>query len=196
MSQIDTSTSPRGGSIGSALQGLASKWGWFVALGVLYIVAGLLAMGSLVTATVVSVLFVGAMMTLSGIGEVIAAFQMRSWGHFALWLALGLIYIAGGVIAFSNPLLAATSLTLLLGLALVVGGAIRIYLAMQVQQAPAWQWVLASGIITLVLGGMILARWPVSALYTLGIFLSVDLIFAGLGWTRIGMTIRRLTDGK
>ncbi len=51
--------------------------------------------------------------------------------------------------------------------------------------------VAISGLITLVLGAMILARWPVSSLYVLGIFLSVDLICAGVSWISMGMALKQ-----
>ena len=58
------------------------------------------------------------------------------------------------------------------------------------RQAAPWVWVALSGLITLLLGGVILAHWPVSSLYTLGIFLGLDLVFAGVGWIGIGMGLR------
>ena len=66
------------------LQPLRTKWGWIVALGVVYVIVGLVALGSVVTATVASVLVVGIMMVVAGIAEVISAFQVRTWGTFAL----------------------------------------------------------------------------------------------------------------
>ena len=73
----------------SGIQSLRTKWGWIVALGVVYVIVGLVALGSVVTATVASVLVVGIMMVVAGIAEVISAFQVRTWGKFALWLLLG-----------------------------------------------------------------------------------------------------------
>jgi uncharacterized membrane protein HdeD (DUF308 family) len=43
----------------------------------------------------------------------------------------------------------------------------------------------------LLLGLIILAHWPVSSLWTLGIFLGVDLVFAGASWIGIGIGLRR-----
>jgi uncharacterized membrane protein HdeD (DUF308 family) len=48
-----------------------------------------------------------------------------------------------------------------------------------------------SGIITLLLGLIILAHWPVSSLYILGLFLGIDLVFAGAGWIGLGVGLRR-----
>src|SRR5262249_62379453 len=90
-----------------------------------------------------------------------------------------------------NPLLAAAVLPLVLGIALVVGGIMRIILAFGMKEGMPWMWIVLSGVITLLLGVIILSHWPVSSLYVLGIFLGVDLIFAGVGWIGLGLGLRR-----
>jgi uncharacterized membrane protein HdeD (DUF308 family) len=170
---------------------LRAKWGWIVALGVVYLLAGLIALGSVVTATVASVLVVGVMMIIAGVAEVFSAFQIKSWGKFLLWVLLGVLYIIAGFVTFENPLLAAALLTLILGASLVVSGIMRIILAFSMKRETPWVWGALSGVITLLLGLLILARWPVSSLYILGLFLGIDLIMAGAGWIGIGFGLRR-----
>jgi len=170
---------------------LRAKWGWIVALGVVYLVAGFIALGSVVMATVASVLVVGAMMIVAGVFEVIGAFQMKSWGRFLIWALLGVLYIVAGFLAFENPLLAAVLLTLFLGASLVASGVVRLFLAFSMQRESPWVWVAISAVITLLLGLLILARWPVNSVYILGIFLGIDLIMAGAGWVGLGFSLRR-----
>ncbi|WP_375789273.1 HdeD family acid-resistance protein [Bradyrhizobium sp. Pha-3] len=191
MSTASSSPATPPHSLGSGLANLRAKWGWIVALGVIYLIAGVLAFGSVFFATVVSVLFVGAMMIVAGVAEIINAFQFKTWGKFLFWLLLGALYVVAGFITFENPLLAAATLTLFLGVALVVSGIVRIFLAFGMNSAAPWGMVAISGLITLVLGAMILAHWPVSSLYVLGIFLSVDLICAGVGWISMGMALKQ-----
>ena len=176
---------------GSETAPLRAKWGWIVALGVVYMLAGLVALGSVVMATVASVLVVGVMMIIAGVAEVISAFQIKSWGKFLLWVLLGVLYIVGGFVAFENPLLAAALLTLILGASLVASGIMRIFLAFSMKRESPWIWVLLSGVITLLLGLLILARWPVSSLYILGVFLGIDLVMAGAAWIGLGFGLRR-----
>ena len=171
---------------------LRAKWGWIVALGVVYLVAGVIALGSVVMATVVSVFVVGIMMLVAGVFEVIHAFQIKSWGRFLFWLALGILYIIAGFVAWDNPLLTAVWLTLILGAALVASGVMRIFLAFNMQHGSPWMWVVVSGVITLLLGLIILVHWPVSSLYVLGIFLGVDLVFAGASWIGLGLGLRQM----
>src|SRR5215470_2137010 len=178
-------------SLGSALEPLHAKWGWIVALGVVYLIVGVIALGSVVTATVASVFVVGIMMLIAGIAEVINAFQIKTWGRFLLWLLLGVLYIVAGFLTFENPLLAAALLTLLLGAALVASGIMRIVLGFAMKQATSWLWVVLSGLIPFLIRLVILAHWPVASLYVLGILLGIDLIVAGAGWIGAGLGLKR-----
>src|SRR5260370_7499431 len=72
---------------------LRAKWGWIVALGVVYLLAGLVALGSVVMATVASVFVVGVMMIIAGVAEVFSAFQIKTWVKFLLRVLLGVLYI-------------------------------------------------------------------------------------------------------
>jgi uncharacterized membrane protein HdeD (DUF308 family) len=175
----------------TALEPLRAKSGWIIALGVVFVIAGIIALGSVVMATAATVFVVGIMMVIAGVAEVINAFQIKTWGKFLLWLLLGALYIVAGFFAFENPLLAAAVLTLLLGFSLLVSGIMRIVLAFSMQDTTPWLWVAFSGVITFLLGLLIVAKWPVSSLYVLGIFLGVDLVIAGAGWIGVGLGLRR-----
>ena len=123
--------------------------------------------------------------------EVFNAFQIKTWGKFFLWLLLGALYIVAGFVTFENPLLAAAVLTLVLGFSLLASGVMRIVLAFSMKDEMPWIWVAVSGVITLLLGLIILAHWPVSSLYILGLFLGIDLVIAGVGWIGIGLGLKR-----
>jgi uncharacterized membrane protein HdeD (DUF308 family) len=179
-----------GPNVAGDLAPLRAKRGWIVALGVVYLVAGLIALGSVVSATAASVLVVGAMMVVSGVFEVINAFQVKSWGRFILWVLLGILYIVAGFVAWDNPLLTAVWLTLILGAALAASGITRIFLAFGMKQGAPWIGVAVSGLVTLALGVIILVKWPVSAVYALGIFLGVDLVVAGVSWIGLGLSLK------
>ncbi len=170
---------------------LRAKWGWILALGIVYVIAGLVALGSVVMATVASVLIVGLMMIVAGVAEIINAFQCKGWGRFLIWVLLGALYILAGFVTFENPLFAAAILTLLLGASLIASGVVRIFLAFSMKREQPWLWVLLSSLITLLLGLMILAHWPLSSVYILGIFLGIDLVMAGTGWIGLGLALRR-----
>jgi uncharacterized membrane protein HdeD (DUF308 family) len=175
----------------SKLEPLRAKSGWIVALGIIYVIAGFVALGSVVLATVATVFVVGIMMLIAGVAEVVNSFQIKTWGGFLLWLLLGMLYIVAGFVTFENPLFAAALLTLFLGFSLVASGIMRIVLAFNMREGMPWIWVALSGAVTLLLGLVILVHWPISGLYILGLFLGIDLVFAGMSWISVGLGLRR-----
>jgi uncharacterized membrane protein HdeD (DUF308 family) len=186
-----TSETQPAGSFAAGTEPLRAKWGWIVALGVIYVIVGMIALGSIVAATAAGVLVVGIMMIIAGAAEVVNAFQIKTWGKFLFWVALGILYIVAGFVAFEDPLLTAVVVTLLLGAALVASGIMRIILAFSMKEGTLWIWVALSGVVTLLVGLIILAKWPVSSLFVLGLFLGIDLVFAGASWIGIGLGLRK-----
>jgi uncharacterized membrane protein HdeD (DUF308 family) len=178
-------------SLGGALHSLKAKWGWIVALGVVYAIAGFVALGNELFSTFVSVALIGAVMIVSGLFEIVSAFQMKSWSGFFLWIVLGALYAAAGIFVWINPLLAAGVLTLLIGIALIASGVFRIILAFRMPDRAPRLWVCLSGAITVLLGVLILSQWPISSLYVLGLFLGIDLLFAGFSWIGLGLAVRQ-----
>jgi uncharacterized membrane protein HdeD (DUF308 family) len=191
MTNLSPSVSPLGPSLGGALQGLKERWGWVLGIGVLLLIMGFVALGTEIAATVASVWFVGVAMAVAGIGEIVHALRMKSWGRSILWLILGVLYTLAGIFFIMQPLQGAVVLTLLLGASLVASGIVRIILAFQMKQGTPWVMVVLSGLITAVLGVVILIQWPLSSLWVLGLFLAIDLIFAGVSWIMMGLALRR-----
>lgn len=191
MSETIPSSSLPPHNIGSSIVILRARAGWIIAFGALVALLGLVALGSVVLATLVSVYFVGFMMILAGIAEIGIGIHNKTWGGFLLWILLGLIYLGAGVSVLMNPLLAAGILTLFLGAFLIASGVVRIILGFRMKAGTAWWLVVLSGVITTLLGMIILAHWPFSSIYVLGLFLSLDLMFAGAGWMGLGMALRR-----
>ncbi|MBR1070499.1 HdeD family acid-resistance protein [Bradyrhizobium liaoningense] len=167
------------------------NWGWMFALGVVYLITGFVALGSVAVATVASVLLVGVMMIIAGVAEVINAFQIKTWGKLLLCALLGALYIVAGFVTFENTALGAVVLTLMLGASLVAAGIMRLILAFSMKRATPRFWLAISGVITLLIGLLILVRWPINSVYILGLFLSLDLIVAGASWIGISFGLRR-----
>ena len=184
MTNIDTSLRDQ---IGEA----RSKWGWFVALGVLLLLFGLFAFYNVLAATLASVLVVGTMMLIAGIAEIVHAFYVRTWSHFFWLLLSGILYAVAGFFAFRNPLLASAVLTLLLAISLIASGALRVVFALGQKAKKSWGWVLVGGIVTILAGLVIAIGWPVNSLWILGLFLAVDLTFQGWALIATGFALRR-----
>lgn len=164
---------------------------WFVVFGVIMLAAGVFAAGNLLMATFVSVLMVGAMMIVGGIGEIVHAFGVRTWGGFTLWLLTGILYAAAGLLTFYNPLLATAVITLMIAASLVAAGAVRIFAGFTQRGSSGWGWIIAGGIVTLLVGLVIMLRWPINSLWILGIFLAIDLMMQGLSYITYGLGFKR-----
>jgi uncharacterized membrane protein HdeD (DUF308 family) len=180
-----TSTSDLSEMLKERIGELRSKWGWFVALGVVMLIVGVIAIGNLLAATVASVYLVGFMMLIAGGFEIAHSFGVKSWGGFFWWLLGGLLYAIAGVIAFTNPLLASSVLTLLLAASLVASGAVRAWIGFKHWSHKGSGWIIAAALVTLLAGLVIAIGWPVNSIWVLGMFLSIDLIFQG--WTCIAL---------
>ncbi len=94
---------------------------------------------------------------------------------------MGVLYIAGGWVLLSNPVAATASLTLAIGLIWIVSGLFRMALAGAVWREGGW-WLLLSGALGIVAGAVIVAQWPASGLWVLGLLLGIDLIVYGCAW--------------
>jgi uncharacterized membrane protein HdeD (DUF308 family) len=167
-----------------------SKWGWIVALGALLIVGGAIALFDISMATLVTVYYVGAAMLAAGVMEIVTAFQIRPLGRAILWAAIGALTFFAGILAFRDPLMAALSLTAIIGVALIVSGIFRLILAYHIREIGPWGLVALSGLVSIVIGALIVAQWPISGIYTLGLFLAANLIVEGVGWMTVGFAAK------
>ncbi|SEB98586.1 Uncharacterized membrane protein HdeD, DUF308 family [Rhizobiales bacterium GAS191] len=182
--------SPPPHSLGSSIAHLRERWGWFAALGVAFILFGAIAFGSLVAATVATVLVNGIMMVLGGVAEIAIGLHMKTWSRLVLLCAAGALLVIGGILCYFNPVLASIVLTLFLGAALCAAGMVRIYVASQMGADTPWRIAILSGLVTFFLGVIILAKWPVDSLYVLGLFLAIDLVFYGTALLGLAFQLR------
>ena len=178
-----------------SMKALHASSGWIIAFAIIAMLAGVIALGSVVTTTASAVFIVGIMLLVAGFAEIVTAFSAKGWGRFFFWLVLGALYVFAGLDCLFNPFRAATILTLMLGIVLMVAGILRIFLATQMRHGTPWGWVVFSGILTFLIGLMIVAQWPYSSFYVLGIFLGVDLIMIGSTWLAMGLALRRASAG-
>jgi uncharacterized membrane protein HdeD (DUF308 family) len=172
------------------LRALRGSWGWFVALGVLLIIAGILAITYPVIATLATVEVVGAFLVVGAAFEIASGIWARQWGGFFLHLLGGLLYFFVGIILIERPGLGAAGYTLMMSVFFVAGGLVRIISAL-LHRFPAWFWSLLSGLVALALGILIWRDFPASALWVIGVFVGIDLLFVGWSWVMLGFSVRR-----
>ncbi len=176
------------------LQELKKNWGWFLALGVLLIVLGAVAIGRAWLVTLVSMVFFGWLLIIAGVVEAVHSFwRQRNWSGFFLDLLTGLLYAVVGLLVVSNPLQTSAALTLLISVFLIFGGVFRIAAALSVRY-PHWGWVLLHGIVQLALGVMIWRHWPVSGLWVIGFFIGIEMFCNGWTLVMLAMVGKKLPE--
>ena len=171
---------------------LAEKWGWFVALGVVMILAGGFAFVDTMAVTLLSVIFIGAAMLVAGVFQVVHAFANKDWGHFLVAVLCGALYIVGGLLIMDEPAQGSLIVTIFLLVALTVGAVLRIVMALQHREVAGWWLLLLGGIVTIVLAVLLFLGLPWTSLWLLGTIIAVELIFHGVGWISFGLALRAM----
>jgi uncharacterized membrane protein HdeD (DUF308 family) len=167
------------------------NWGWLLALGIVSIILGFIALLDSVLATVVSMIWFGWVLLIAGIVEAVQAFRHRRSGHVFLHSLNAVLSFVMGLLLLMYPLSGALVVTLLLAAYFTVSGIFRIVSAITLR-LPSWGWGLADGVITLILGILVWAQWPVSALWIIGLFIGIHLIFMGWAEVMLASGVRRL----
>ncbi|MBI2824576.1 MAG: HdeD family acid-resistance protein [Planctomycetia bacterium] len=175
------------------LHRLRKEWYWFLALGILLILAGTVAIGHSFMATVVAVKLLGFLLLIAGGAQIVSSFWAGRWSGFLLSLLAGILYVVVGGMMVARTLESGLALTLLIGAFFLVGGIFRIVAAMTLR-LHHWGWMLLNGVVTALLGLLVLAEWPDSALYIIGLFIGIDMLFNGWFWVMIGFSLRSLPE--
>jgi uncharacterized membrane protein HdeD (DUF308 family) len=181
------------GPIAAALEEISRKWIWFLILGVVLIFLGATAIGNAWMATLVSVATLGWLLILSGVSESVAAIWARQWSGLFQHLLFGLLAAIAGILLLNNPAMSAATLTLVLAAFFLIRGILRIIGAVMLRY-PNWGWAAFDGALTTILGAMIWAQWPTSAIWLIGLFIGLDLISRGVSWLMFAMGAKRLSS--
>ena len=160
---------------------LREHWGLFLAEGVILVVLGLLAVAIPPLATIAVTIVIGWLFLVSGVLGLITTFWARHAPGFWWSLVSALLAIVVGVMMLASPLGGAVSLTLLLISFFLVEGVVSIMYAIEHRQSLSgrWGWMLASGIVDLVLAAVVLAGLPGTAAWAIGLLVGINMVFGG-----------------
>jgi uncharacterized membrane protein HdeD (DUF308 family) len=162
----------------SGLEQVRKSWGWFLVLGILLTILGVICIGKAQTATTFSILALGWVLAISGVVWLINSFYAYSWHGFFLFLLNAIIRGVTGYLLIRHPNAGAEGVTMLLAALFIVGGLFR-GVGASVIQFPRWGWTVFSGLVSFALGVYLLATWPSASTYFIGIVIGVDLFFDG-----------------
>ncbi len=165
---------------------------FLIFLGIVLLIGGVLAIANPFAATLTATTLVGVLLVLSGVGQLWTAFAGGDLPH-RLWTGLiGLLGVVVGVDLLANPLAGMVSLTVLVGVLFLVMGAIRLYIAFRLREAPLFWPFLIAGAASILIGGMIFADVMAAATTLLGLLLGIQLLADGVALVALGLLARRL----
>lgn len=172
------------------MEALSRNWGWLLAVGILMIVLGVIAIATPVYATFAVQVLLGWILIIGGIGQGIHAFMTKGWSGFLFELLGAILYLVVGILLLVNPVKGALALTLVLAAFLVVEGIFKIIMGWRVRGHRGWGWLLGSGIVSVILGVLIWAEWPASGLWVIGLLVGVHLVFTGWALVMLALAAR------
>jgi len=132
--------------------------------------------------------FIGCILMFGCAFHLVKTFTIGGWKSHLWYGLVAVAYGVAGYVFIAHPFRAAIAFTLFLGWAILIGGVFRTFLAFKMRHHRGAAWILFSAMISIILGGLIISGWPSTGLYMLGLFLGIELIFAGVGWLGLGLS--------
>ena len=170
--------------------------GWSLALGIALVIAGVVALVFPVMTAVVASLYIGWFALIAGAIAIAVAIKTRSEPEFGWRLFMGVVYVALGLLLVVNPIAGAASLALFVGAMMAVLGVVEIALALRIKPHQGWGWVLANGILSLVLSILIAIGWPLGSLVLIGYLVGFQIITCGVARIAIALATRHPAAAK
>ncbi|WP_224366067.1 HdeD family acid-resistance protein [Hyalangium versicolor] len=168
----------------------AALWGTPFVVGLLLMVLGLFAFGTATLTSLISIVVFGAMLAASGVLEIVYAFRWRQSSHFLLYLLGGVLSLVVGVLMLLRPLAGLATVTLLLAGYFFASGLFRGITSLM-DRYLGWGWDLFAGLVSIFLGVLVMAQWPISALWIVGALVGAEIFFRGVRMVAGSLELRR-----
>lgn len=164
--------------------------GWFLFGGVISLLVGIFAIAAPNLFSFVLTQLIGALCLVSGIISLFQALFGKNRQHRFFSSVSAIIRIAAGSALFFFTEAGMAALTLILAIVFVTEGIVCIVTSFQLRANQAWVWLLLNGIVALILGGMIYARWPLDAAWIVGLLYGIQSLFSGSAMLMMGFSSR------
>ena len=160
-------------------------------LGIALIALGVAAVLAPVVAGSALVMVIGFILLIAGTVPIVRELKAEASMEKTMGLTLGIITALAGIAIIGHPLFGLAFLTLLLVGYFVAEGVWKIVVSFRYMPATCWKWLLASGVLSLVLGLLIWSQWPVSGMWAVGVLVGVNLLGTGLALVTLASTLNR-----
>jgi uncharacterized membrane protein HdeD (DUF308 family) len=176
-------------------EGLARTWKTLRGIGIAAIVIGCVAILLPELFSLGAAVFVGIVLVIVSAFLAAAAFAAHGVGSFLARLAWAFLTFVVGLWLILEPHNGTLTLTLVLGIYFVLMGLLRIVAAFLGRGSPNASWVGLSGICGLIVGVLVLAKFPSSADWAIGLLIGIDLIFAGWSLIMVAQVGKEVSRG-
>lgn len=180
--------------LGETRRDVARHWGWFLALGILLVIVGMVAIAFPFLSTIAAKIALGWVLLIAGIGAVIHSFYVKRWGGFLWNLLIGLLYLIVGFWLAFFPLTGILTLTILLAALFIADGIMEIVMGFRVRPHEGWGWLIFSGVIAIIAGLLIALNLPSSAVWALGLLAGVKLLVWGWSFIFLALTGKSMSE--
>lgn len=176
--------------IQSLTEEMKKRSAWSIFMGVITAAIGVfLIIYPLATATITTVLL-GWAMIFVGISQFVFALHSQTVGRFFTKVLLSMLYGICGVALAFLPIEGVEVLTVVLASLLLVYGGMAIAAGFQARPVEGWEWFLIDGIASVLVGILILAKWPSSSVWAIGTLIGASVLMGGISRIVIAAKIR------
>jgi uncharacterized membrane protein HdeD (DUF308 family) len=161
-------------------------------IGVLLILAGILALAAPFFAGIAASIFFGWLVLFAGVAHLVYAWSARGAGSIIWQILVGLVYLIAGIYMLLLPVGALLTVTLVLACYIAFEGVFELAAYFQLRQLRGSVWFLIDGLISLLLAGFIFFHFPSSSLWALGTLVGISLLMSGFARLTLTMARRRI----
>lgn len=170
---------------------LQRNWRYLMVTGAIIASLGLLAVFAPFVTGISLSIFLGAFLVVGALVHVANAFSARGWAGSLWQIVLAIVYVIAGISILTDPIIGLVTLTLLVAVYLAIVGIVEIGMGLSMRSEPRWGWPVLSGVISLILAGLLWVGFPSTALWAVGLLFGISLLSSGLSLVGIALVARK-----
>ena len=171
---------------------LGVNWGWFLGLGLFFVVAGILSVVWPVDSTLGATYALGVFFLLAGVATLIKTIELRKSSGTGFRIVQTVILLVAGLVVMRSPQSGMFGITIGMTFYFFAISAARGIAAFELRPLKGWGWMLAGAVASFLLGAFAMVTFPLSSLWMPGLLLGIDFIVYGSCLTGLAFLLREL----
>ena len=182
-------------AVAEARRQLSEHWGWFLGVGIVFVLAGLASIAFPLVSTIAAKIALGWIFMISGVIALVHSFKITRWGALLLNLLIGALYVLAGAYLAFFPFTGIVTLTLLLAALFLAEGVMQVVMGVRLRGHEGWGWLVVSGLVAIAAGAMIALSLPSSAAWAIGLLVGINFLSTGMSFVVLSLAGRRAKSG-